>query len=81
MPRHKCCENQEWVGVADLGHAAGVDFDLGKCKNCGRYLMAVFYTGPESTYVVIRRSTAEAWLRLQGTDELRRRLKKWFERD
>ncbi|HUT36412.1 MAG TPA: hypothetical protein VNE39_23195 [Planctomycetota bacterium] len=81
MAKYRCCGSQEWEAVADLGHAAGVDFDLGRCRNCGRYLMAVAYVGPGSTCIVVRRSTAEAWLSLQGTEELRRRLKKWFERD
>jgi hypothetical protein len=74
----RCCPRQEWEAVADFGHVSGIDFDLGRCKNCGRYLLATWWVGPESTYHVIRKDTAERWLKLQGTKELKRRLKKWF---
>jgi hypothetical protein len=40
--------------------------------------MATWWVGPESTYHVIRKDTAERWLKLRGTEELKRRLKKWF---
>ena len=75
---HICCEKQSWAAVADFGHAGGVDLDLGKCENCGAYLMAVSYTGP-TTYVVISNERAEEFLKLQGTPELKKALKHWVD--
>ena len=52
MGQYVCCSEQEWEPVADLGHAAGVDFDLGRCKNCGTYLMGMFHVS-STTYNVL----------------------------
>jgi hypothetical protein len=73
-----CCSEREWEPVADLGHTAGVDFDLGRCKNCGTYLMAVFYVN-SITYNVLSKQQGERFLRLQGSPELKRSLKRWFD--
>ena len=75
--RSTCCENMEWESVADLGSAAGADFDLGKCANCGSYIMCIFYCASEN-YVPIGKGVAERFLSLQGTPELRKALKRWF---
>ena len=76
--RHGCCADRSWTPLADFGHAAGVDLDLGRCGNCGAYLMAVFYV--ESTnYVVISQEEAERFLKLQGTPELKKALKNWVD--
>ena len=76
--RHTCCDDLSWAAVADFGHAGGVDLDLGKCENCGAYLMAVFYV--ESTnYVVISNEQAELFLTLHGTPELKKALKNWVD--
>ncbi len=75
---HTCCDNRSWAAIADFRHAGGVDLDLGKCENCGAYLMAVFYV--ESTnYVVIPNEQAEHFLNLQGTPELKKALKNWVD--
>ena len=73
-----CCSEQEWEPVADLGHTAGVDFDLGRCKNCGTYLMAVFYVS-STTYNVLSEQQAERFLRLRGSPVLRKALRRWLE--
>ncbi len=73
-----CCDNRSWTAVADFGHAGGVDLDLGKCENCGAYLMAVFYVS-STNYVVISNEQAENFLTLQGTPELRKALKNWVD--
>ena len=76
--RQTCCDDQSWTAIADFGHAAGVDLDLGKCGSCGAHLMAVFYV--ESTnYVVISNEQAEHLLNLQGTPELKKALKNWVD--
>ena len=75
--RHTCCDDLSWTAVADFDHAGGVDLDLGKCENCGAYLMAVSYV--ESTnYVVISNDRAEYLLSLHGTPELKKVLKNWM---
>ncbi len=74
--RRGCCDRQSWTAVADFGHAGGVDLDLGKCENCGAYLMAVFYV-TTTNYVVISRQQAEHFLSLKGTPELKPALKRW----
>jgi hypothetical protein len=79
MTTHRCCDNQKWVAVADLGHAGRVDFDLGQCENCGKYLMATWYVGPESTCILLSKRKAERFLRIQGAEQLRRELKRWLE--
>ncbi len=73
-----CCDNRSWTAVADFGHAGGVDLDLGKCENCGAYLMAVFYVS-STNYVVISNEQAEHFLTLHGTPELKKALKNWVD--
>ncbi len=75
--RPTCCENMEWEMVADLDSAAGADFDLGKCTNCGLYVMCIFYYASEN-YIPISKGMAERFLSLQGTPELKKALKRWF---
>ncbi len=74
--RRECCDRQSWTAVADLGHAGGVDLDLGRCANCGTYLMAVFYV-TSTNYVTISREQAEHFLSLRDTPELKPALKRW----
>jgi len=74
--KHTCCENQSWTAIADFGHAGGVDLDLGKCENCGAYLMAVFYVS-STNYVVISREQADEFLALGDTPERKKALKNW----
>ena len=74
--RHRCCENQSWVAVADFGHAGGVDLDLGRCASCGAYLMAVFYVSSTS-YVAVSDEQARDFLALLGTPALKKALKAW----
>ncbi|MCZ6588576.1 MAG: hypothetical protein O7B24_11590 [Alphaproteobacteria bacterium] len=74
--RHTCCDQQSWTAVWDFGHAGGVDLDLGKCENCGAYLMAVFYVD-STNYVVISNEQAQHFLTLHDTPELKKALKKW----
>ncbi len=76
--RHTCCDSLSWTVVADFGHAGGVDLDLGKCENCGAYLMAVFYVD-STNYVVISNEQAEHFLTLHGTPELKKALKNWVD--
>jgi hypothetical protein len=80
MSDAKCCANPEWTPVADFGHAAGFDLDLGRCANCGRYLMSVYYYGA-SNYVPVSDDRAKEWLALQEEDPLRLKaaLKKWID--
>ncbi len=73
-----CCDNRSWTAVSDFGHAGGVDLDLGKCENCGAYLMAVFYVD-STNYVVISNEQAEHFLTLHGTPELKKALKNWVD--
>ena len=78
MDEYTCCSKQEWEPVADLGHTAGVDFDLGRCKNCGTYLMAVFYVN-SVTHNVLSKQAAERFLGLQGSEKLKKALRRWFD--
>ncbi len=75
--RPTCCEHMSWESVADLGSAAGADFDLGQCHNCGSSVMCIFYYTSEN-YIPISQGMAERFLSLQGTPELKRALKRWF---
>ncbi|MGR9107393.1 MAG: hypothetical protein ACU843_10745 [Gammaproteobacteria bacterium] len=75
--RHRCCEDFEWQEIADLGEAAGVDFELGRCTNCGAFILSVFYVS-STTYNVISKQRAEAFLALQGKAELKKALKRWI---
>ena len=72
----RCCDNQSWTAVADFGHAGGVDLDLGRCENCGAYLMAVFYVA-STNYVAISKEQAERFLALQGKPGFKKALKAW----
>ncbi len=76
--RHTCCDDRSWTAIADFGHAGGVDLDLGKCENCGAYLMAVFYVS-STIYLVISNEQAENFLSLHGTPELKKALKNWVD--
>ena len=78
MSEYRCCDELEWEAVADLGHTAGVDFDLGRCKNCGTYLMAVFYV-VSTTYNVLSKEEAEEFLQLQESPKLKAALRRWFD--
>ena len=69
----------EWTPVADFGHAAGFDFDLGRCAACGAYIMAVFYE-PSTTYNIIPDELAQHFLSLKADPrELKLALKKWVD--
>ena len=76
--RQVCCDKQSWSAIADFGHAGGFDLDLGRCANCGAYLMAVFYVS-STTYSVISNQQAAHFLKLQGTPELKTALKTWVD--
>ncbi len=76
MARSTCCSDQEWSGVADFGHTAGFDFDLGRCANCRSYLLSVAYAYRPTVHVIGERE-AEKFLVLDGTPELRKALKRW----
>ena len=67
MAKYRCCDNMPWKAVADLGHAAGADFDFGRCAACGARLLDVF-TAVSSTITVIGEAAAQ-----------RKALKAWFE--
>ncbi len=71
-----CCNDQKWTGVADFGHTAGFDFDLGRCASCGAYLLSVAYAERPTVHPIEARE-AEVFLRLQGKPELRQALKRW----
>ncbi len=73
---YDCCGDQEWTHVADFGHTAGFDFDLGRCANCGAYLLEVAYAYWPTIHV-IEKPEAESFLRLDGTPELRKALRRW----
>jgi len=80
--QQKCCENMKWEEVADLGHASGVDLDLGRCKQCGTYVMAIYsYFHGTPVYVTVNPADAERFISLLGRlHELRVALKDWLER-
>ena len=45
-----CCEKSEnWEHVADLGHAEGFEFDLGKCKSCGCDIVNVYCVATQTS--------------------------------
>ncbi len=64
--------------MADFGHVAGFDVDLGKCSVCGGYLMCLGY-GASATYHRVRDERAAYYLSLQKDDPERLRLvlRKW----
>lgn len=65
--RYRCCDQFDWVAVADFGHVAGVDLDLGRCDRCGRYVMAVFEPQEGSlTRVCLTNAEAQTFLSRQG---------------
>ena len=76
MSSSTCCNDQEWTPVADFGHAAGFDFDLGRCGRCGAYPLAVAYADWPTVHV-IGEEEALAFLKLEGTPELRKALRRW----
>jgi len=78
MSEYICCSEQEWEPVADFGHTAGVDLDLGRCKHCKTYLMAVFYVN-STTYNVLSKQKAKRFLKLQGSAELKKTLRRWVD--
>ncbi|MCW5966750.1 MAG: hypothetical protein KIT83_22110 [Bryobacterales bacterium] len=68
----------QWTPVADLGHAAGFDFDLGRCANCSRWVMAVFYT--QTTYDCLTDEFANECLRLrEKPQELKSLLRRCYD--
>jgi hypothetical protein len=75
-----CCDKFEWTLVADFDHAAGCDLDLGRCANCGGYVMCVSYYG-HGNYVPVTEEQAEAWLALQKQDPLKLKaaLRRWVD--
>ena len=66
--------------MPDFGHAAGFDFDLGRCAACGAYMIAVFYE-PSTTYNIIPDALAKQLLTYQQEDpaKLKVALKNWVE--
>jgi hypothetical protein len=75
-----CCNGLTWTAVADFGHAAGVDIDLGRCSVCGSYLMCATY-GASATYHRVSEERAAHYLSLQKEDPERLRLvlRKWVD--
>lgn len=76
MTHAACCGDQEWTAVADLGHTAGFDFDLGRCANCGTDLLSVAYADRPTVHV-IEPHVAGGFLRQKGAPELRQALRRW----
>ncbi len=69
----------QWKPVADFGHVAGFDLDLGRCTACGVYIMAVFYV-ESTTYNCISDELAQHFLSLRGDPlQLKEELKKWVD--
>jgi hypothetical protein len=73
-----CCGGLTWAPVADLGHASGFDFDLGRCNVCGSYLICIAYAA-SGTYHRIPDERANYYLSLLNDDPARLRavLRKW----
>jgi hypothetical protein len=80
--QQECCDKMNWEEAADLGYVSGVDLDLGRCKRCGTYVMAVFsYFHGTPVYVTVNPADAEKFISLLGRPhELRVALKDWLER-
>jgi len=74
-----CCDDQEWHGVADLGHTAGFDFDLRRCAKCGADLLSIAYADWPTVHV-ISRAQAKTLLGL-GDGERKRALRRWADED
>ena len=56
--KQSCCANQAFVrhqdaDVADIGHAEGIEFTIGKCSSCQSPLMHVWVAGGVSEGVEI----------------------------
>ena len=56
--KQACCANQAFVrhqdaDVADIGHAEGIEFTIGKCSSCQSPLMHVWVGGGVSEGVEI----------------------------
>lgn len=79
LSQYQCCERMQWTPVADLGEAAGFDFDLGRCAACGISIMAVFYVS-STTYNCISDEQAQRFLSLRDdAPALKKALRKWVD--
>ena len=64
--RYRCCDRFEWVFLADFGRVAGVDLDLGRCGQCGMFVMAVVEPqGGSLTRVCLTNAEAQTFLSRQ----------------
>lgn len=79
ISQYRCCDRMQRKYVADFGHVAGFDLELGRCAACGTYIMAVFYL--ESTsYNCISDELAQHFLSLCDDPlPLKKALEKWVD--
>ncbi len=54
-----CCAKPVWINIRDLGTANALEFDLGRCADCGQYVMHIYYQGTSGYWVVAEEDAAE----------------------
>lgn len=79
ISQYRCCDDMQWQSVADFGHVAGFDLDLGRCAACGIYIMAVFYVS-STIYNCISDELAQRFLALREDPiALKKALRRWVD--
>ena len=64
--RGRCCDDFQWVEVADFGTVARHDLSLGKCGRCGMPVMTVVETEDGSvSRVTLTRAEERVFLSLR----------------
>jgi len=75
----ECCIKFDWRFVADLRHAEGFEFTLGKCATCGTNLVNLWsdLVLDSQNYIIVDDDFVTQVLRLEGAD-LKQFLRQWL---
>jgi hypothetical protein len=75
----KCCDDPKYEQIEELGHVEAVDWDLGRCRSCGAYLLQQWSEhAPLHVYLdKLSEEEGERFRRSEGRDRLVL-LKRWY---
>ena len=78
----ECCVKFDWRFIADLQHADGIEFTLGKCASCGANLVNLWSDAVQESqdYVIVDDDFVTRVMLLEGTD-LKQFLREWLNAD
>ncbi len=77
-----CCKKPSWIAELDLAHAAGFEYMLGKCDQCGAYSMNVFCVATSMTgFEPVSLTDVERMKSLTDANELKEFMRNWCEKN